>query len=82
MKTVIREDNRWHNITNLMPEYQDTKDKTYNIHMAIFDYKNNKVLTLYYGMIDEMIRGFADQSRDEEIIEFIKSKYKWLCAKN
>ena len=78
MKAVLRSDDRFHRVTNLMPEYQDTKDKTYNIHMAIFDYKNNKVLTLYYGMIDEMIRGFADQSRDEEIIEFIKNKYKWL----
>jgi hypothetical protein len=31
-------------------------------------------------MYGEMIKGFADQTRDKEKIEFIKNYYKWLTV--
>lgn len=72
----------------MIPEYQDIKDMpnmnklkdSYMVHMAIYDYKKNKITTMCYGLFNEFYEQLFDQTRVQEAKDAIIKQYSFLST--
>ena len=85
---VLPTDDRFHRVKYWMTEFQDMKtakeqnniidyDKynSFSVYMAVYDPKTKQILTLHYGMPDDMFSELFDKSRTEEVKNKILSSY-------
>jgi hypothetical protein len=85
---VLRKDDEYQHISKLIPEYQDIKDMpnmnklkdSYMVHMAIYDYKKNKITTMCYGLFNEFYEQLFDQTRVQEAKDTIIKQYSFLST--
>ena len=89
----MQQDNKYQALKNFIPEYQDIKNNkklssiernklldSYTIFMAIYDYKNNKIITMSYGMFDDFFTNLFDQTKLQEAKNLIIKNYKFLST--
>jgi hypothetical protein len=84
-KCVLTKDNEYQNISKLIPEYQDIKNNnklkdSYMVFIAVYDYKKNNIITLNYGIYDDIYYNLFDQSRVEEVKDLITKQYSFLST--
>jgi hypothetical protein len=90
-KVVLPHDDKYEMKTEFIPQYKDLKEKknktkeefelfkSYSVHMAIYDAKQKKVLTIHYGVFDEMfLEELFDAKRQHEVEDSIIRRCSWL----
>ena len=88
---VLSHDDKFSVKTQFIPEYQDLLKKgtnrneheeklfkSYFVHMAIYDHKKKDIITLYFGMFNEIAYELFDQTRNIEIKNEIIRQCSWL----
>ena len=77
-------DDKFQKITDYTPEVQDMRKnntnldllQSYEIYMAVYDYNNNKIDTLHYGLFDDFYP--FDANKQNLIQTKILKQYEWL----
>ena len=85
-RSVMRMDDRIQRINNYIPEYQDMlktstdiqRINSFEIFVAVYDYKKRAILTLHYGMPDDFFANMFDTKRTDEVISYIRKTYDWM----
>jgi hypothetical protein len=74
-QNVLPMDDQIQRYIELIPDYNKTN--SYNIYMAIYDYKKKHIDTLHYGLFDSFFTNMFDQTRIKEVESTITEKYSW-----